>query len=315
MNLFCQKGCMDPMPPIVDGQPFPLQRKATKYGPHCQCSKTRPYAPRRPKRCRIHYRPLFGPGCDCIKWYLRGKRTAETARRCAAGCVTPEGKRTLDGKLVIPGISMHLWNLLLLKLRTQHADSRRFARAMDRELPPPVPSVYSIPIDELIRLPFELRASMRKAEKRATDQSNSVVFAVGRARLLDFVDLRYQSDATRVLQPAYRNGPLTESFDLWSYPIFLSESGPSKNPSVCGKVIDLRKVSSDLVWNSKCSSFALMETKLRRAFDELICGHLREHMNTFGLDFDSNVRSIMQGIGLSTNNCRALVIYVPPLFR
>ncbi|KAF8168950.1 hypothetical protein K438DRAFT_1774469 [Mycena galopus ATCC 62051] len=269
----------------------------------------RGYAPRRPKVCRIHYRVLFGPGCDCNQYY-HGKRTSDEERRCAAGCLTSAGQRAIkygadcsciDARRK-PGYSPSTCHcggsscsncnaLPVLDPRTRHAESRRYARAMDRKLPPPVPSLHSMPLDEYVQLPFELRASMKKAEERTRNRTYSVSFAVGRAKLWEYLDPKYITDATQVFRPAYRDGPLAQAFDLWCCPVSLSQSNPFKPPSICGMIIDLRQISNDLVWHSRHSepSLVLMETKLSRAFNEAICSHLRQHMNSFGLDFDSHI--------------------------
>ncbi|KAF8172218.1 hypothetical protein K438DRAFT_1940531 [Mycena galopus ATCC 62051] len=297
MELRCRKGCMDPMPPIVPGEPFPRRSRAVKFGPHC-------YAPRRPKVCRIHHRVLFGPGCDCNQYY-HGKRTSDEERRCAAGCLTSAGQRAIkygDDCSCIdarqkPGYSPSTCHcggsscsncnaLPVLDPRTRHAESRRYARAMDRKLPPPVPSLHSMPLDEYVQLPFELRASMKKAEERTRNRTNAVSFAVGRAKLWEYLDPMLP----KVFRPVYRDEPLAQAFDLWCCPVSLSQSNPFKPPSICGMIIDLRQISNDLVWHSRHSepSLVLMETKLSRAFNEAICSHLRQHMNSFGLDFDSH---------------------------
>ncbi|KAF8181206.1 hypothetical protein K438DRAFT_1768041 [Mycena galopus ATCC 62051] len=178
----------------------------------------------------------------------QGKRPSDEERRCATGCLTSTGQRAIkygdDCSCIDPRRRPDPC--------TKHAESRRYARAMDRKLPPPVPSLHSMPLDEYVQLPFELHA-------------------------------------TRVFQPAYRDGPLTQTFDLWCCPISLSQPNPFKPPPICGMTIDLRQILNDLVWRSRHSesSLVLMETKLSSAFNEAICSH----MNSFGLDFDPHLFS------------------------
>ena len=102
---------------------------------------------------------------------------------------------------------------------------------------------------------------------------------------------KYLSEATQVCEPIYPGGPTQVSFDLWRCPVYKLEPRPFNHPPVCGQIINLRKITDKLALRS---SMALMETEFRKVFNEAICLHIREHMNRFGLDFDSNVCILMQ---------------------
>ncbi|KAJ7819295.1 hypothetical protein B0H13DRAFT_2131741 [Mycena leptocephala] len=259
----------------------------------------------------------FSSDCQC-------KTTS--SRKCAAGCVDPAGKRAAKYsehcKCVDPRRSpgycsiacncqspscSHSSRLPTLDKRDKNAQAKRIARDLDRgPLPPPLPPVGSLPWAEYGKIPFEMRQSREKAEKRARESSWNVRSQMARANLLNYVEPKYRSDSTLVHQPIYGlDGPTRVSFDLWCCPIHTTESSPFRPPALCGHLINLRTMSNGITVRD---SVALMETEFRKVFNEAICLHIREHMNRLGLDFDSN------GIGIIRNDCRSIVPYIPPIF-
>ncbi|KAK6997098.1 hypothetical protein R3P38DRAFT_3067630 [Favolaschia claudopus] len=354
MELRCQQGCMDPMPPHEPGQPFPRRAKAVKYGPHCQCSRKQPYIPRRMRYCHRHNCTLFSPGCDCNQVYQRDGRSdfcqqhcneqyglparkyhegeclckpkKSSERRCANGCVDSAGKRAIkygeSCKCVDPRRNpgyrsncectdniacVHRSRLPTVDKRARNSQAKQIARNIDREPRPPKPALHTISQEEYSWMPFEQRKARLNAEKRARDREWSTRYAIQQSNLLNYIEPKYVSQATQVEVPLYTGGPMRVSFDLWRCPVHtaVSTTFDRTPPPICGQIFDLRKIADSL---PNRSSVALMETSLRQVFNQTICGHIREHLNNFGLDFDSN------GIGLLQNACRALVLYVPPSF-
>ncbi|KAJ7237244.1 hypothetical protein C8J57DRAFT_1247222 [Mycena rebaudengoi] len=293
-----------------------------------------------------------------IKKFGAPKRSSQ--RRCAAGCLDSAGKRAikygeqcsrLDPRRnagMLLSFRMHLYRAILCTpsqlptsdKRVKNAQAKRIARGLDREFQILIPSLDSLPRDEYAWMPIETRKSREKTEKSTRDHSWATRYAVGRANVLNYVEpvfvyqfeLSFEIRAFKHARNFYRKQRKflnrytqvgrPDCNELRCGPVYKLESGPFNPPPVCGEIINLRKISDKIALRS---SMALMETEFREVFNETICLHIREHMNRFGPDFNSNACILMpipraqlliatQGIGLSRNNCRDLVLYVPPLF-
>jgi hypothetical protein len=82
-----------------------------------------------------------------------------------------------------------LFSLPTLDKRDKNAQAKRIARDLDRgPLPPPLPPVGSLPWAEYGKIPFEMRQSREKAEKRARERSWNVRSQMARANLLNYVE-------------------------------------------------------------------------------------------------------------------------------
>ncbi|KAK7017637.1 hypothetical protein R3P38DRAFT_2784549 [Favolaschia claudopus] len=258
MELRCQQGCMEPMPPHEPGQPFPRRAKAVKYGPHCQCSR---------KQLRV-------------ATAIKSIREVNPRNHLSGGV---QMDVSIPPPMNMFRISFKLSRLPTIDKRARNSQARQIARNIDREPRPPKPALHTISQEEYSWMPFEQRKARLNAEKRARDREWSTRYAIQQSNLLNYIE-----PATQVDVPLYTGGPMRVSFDLWRCPVrtAVSTTFDRTPPPICGQIFDLRKIADSL---PNRSSVALMETSLRQVFNQTICGHIREHLNNFGLDFDSNL--------------------------
>ncbi|KAJ7359974.1 hypothetical protein DFH08DRAFT_801729 [Mycena albidolilacea] len=118
--------------------------------------------------------------------------------------------------------------------RAKQTDSKRFARGLDRKLSPPAPSLYSLPRDEYVRMPFELCTSMHKAETRATSRSNSTSYALIVNRNTSPIP---RASLNRLTEMSHR--------------------------PTCGQIISLRRLSQELVRGPQRASLVVIETVVK----------------------------------------------------
>ncbi|KAK7001007.1 hypothetical protein R3P38DRAFT_1808633 [Favolaschia claudopus] len=183
-------------------------------------------------------------------------------------------------------ICSHRSQLPTVDSRAKNSQAKRLARGLDREPEPPLSSIFSVPREEYFQIPIEVRKSRENDEKRAEARAYAIRCEMGRQSLLDYVELKYLSAETQAREPTYHGGPTRVSQKLWCCPVRKFESRPWNPAPICGYILDLAKLYSEIPLQG---SVALMETECRKIFNETICLHIREHMKGFGLDFDSNV--------------------------
>lgn len=145
----CAAGCVDP-----------AGKRAAKYSEHCKCVD-----------------PRRSPGVLCMLCLLNSFKIKKWLgyRSIACNCQSPS--------------CSHSSRLPTLDKRDKNAQAKRIARDLDRgPLPPPLPPVGSLPWAEYGKIPFEMRQSREKAEKRARERSWNVRSQMARANLLNYVE-------------------------------------------------------------------------------------------------------------------------------
>ncbi|KAJ6628532.1 hypothetical protein B0H10DRAFT_1940371 [Mycena sp. CBHHK59/15] len=163
---------------------------------------------------------------------------------------------------------------------------------------------------QLPSTPFEVCQTMERVENQASQQLFAVSSKISRMDLSQYIESRYKSEFTKVEveEATYHGGPIRVviSTDLWCCTVFKSESNPFQQAKQCGHQINLWSISKGIAVHP---SVALVETEFHETFNKIILDHLHNHMRGFSLDFDP------QGLGLSRNDCQAVIIYIPPLLH